>query len=843
MKAYYDVLLLGASALAAGFAAGHPDLSCVVLESGCICASEFAAAFRTDGDAPAQEPKTAAGRAFRKDAIRRGALGENSEWMPAASPLTAQSFRDSRTDCCFMTALTDIKELPEGFAVTFTAFGSAHSFAVGRIIDTTTHFLSHAFVGKDAPDYQAALNYYLCTDGEPAAHALSCKTIAEGRAKLLEKLENGTEKLYTAAWELSVSPAFDGDYVNASRFCWKPSAACGNFLWAFECGAGLALTDEKPAVMTPATVDEGEYDVAVVGLGTAGAIATWTAAKQGLKVLGLENLSVMGGAGTAGGVQGYYYGFKGGLYTQIDNDAKSRTEQFASAGAVGSHQKSMLLERYNKTENADCRLNAPFTGLIMPDAKHVTGVTWMENGVPHKASTKFVIDCTAESSVCVASGTEMVGGRASDGQLQPYSSVWYRFSNGTLSNGYIDNGTINQYDPDDFGRETLLSGTSFPHLRENYADHDFWGTAPLIGMREGRKIVGEENIAFRKMIDGDFCRKPVYYGNSNMDNHGKDSVLESRDYQDWNTICGLWGWGISIPVPMGALIPKGMDGLLAAGRNVADDHDLSMGLRMKDDAQKSAETAAKIASLAIRHGIPAREVSYDEIVPMLYESGCLKDGDRILLEKQKAQAFFEEPLWCYDEEKLAAGISGDEPGYYLWSCRYKDYSATLYRILREGGDTARRNAALALALTDHDDAETVDALIDTALEKTGYIPHSGRKYVTLRAVSAISALGRIKAEKAVEPLFSVLENNAYLDELPFEPYMFINDREDLHYQFESTAIASLCEIAQGNPTLKAAIKARLLPIVRNNRYLVSLMGNIGFKKDVTASIRGLVEKL
>src|SRR5690606_27159798 len=64
------------------------------------------------------------------------------------------------------------------------------------------------------------------------------------------------------------------------------------------------------------------YDVIVVGLGTAGAIAAIAAAEQGLKVLGLERLSAMGGTGTVGAVIGYYFGNKGGLFEEIDEEVQ-----------------------------------------------------------------------------------------------------------------------------------------------------------------------------------------------------------------------------------------------------------------------------------------------------------------------------------------------------------------------------------------------------------------------------------------------------------------------------------------------------------------------------------------
>lgn len=50
---------------------------------------------------------------------------------------------------------------------------------------------------------------------------------------------------------------------------------------------------------------------------------------------------------------------------------------------------------------------------------------------------------------------------------------------------------------------------------------------------------------------------------------------------------------------MGALIPKDSEGILVAGRAVAVDHDVAMGMRMKDDCQKTGEAAARLAALAL----------------------------------------------------------------------------------------------------------------------------------------------------------------------------------------------------------------------------------------------------
>ena len=51
-----------------------------------------------------------------------------------------------------------------------------------------------------------------------------------------------------------------------------------------------------------------QYDVIVVGLGTAGAVAALAAARQGARVLALERNTYPGGTQSGGGIRGYYGG-------------------------------------------------------------------------------------------------------------------------------------------------------------------------------------------------------------------------------------------------------------------------------------------------------------------------------------------------------------------------------------------------------------------------------------------------------------------------------------------------------------------------------------------------------
>ena len=890
MKSHYSLLLVGATALAAGIVTANKTLDIAVIEPSCTCAPEFSSALKTSR--AGYQPKSVEGRALAAEYARRGVVtddGEHShgeytsgEWSPAISPIIAEKFAESGADCYFFAMPREIVSSDNGYKVTFTAYGLDFTFTTDRIIDTTPEFITHAYFGLAAPRLSYKLNYFVSVEVDSVKsdsteaggkrreelRSLPCPDGDVGAARL-KLLEDETDPIILIGHELEMIPLDDTDCAVRVSPCYPTS------LEAFDRGALVSLDREQLPTAAVNTVDDGEYDVIVVGLGTAGAMAAITAAGEGLRVLGIESLSMAGGSSTAGGVLGYYYGFKGGLYRKIDSEAHTFDTDFVKTGGVGEGQKITILDRYFKVENVDCRYRASFVGAITETSakaveasanainvssdgavaesgasRAVSGIYYIQNGVTHKASAKYVIDCTAEASVCMSAGCEMQGGRVSDNRFQPYSSVYFK-SSGASSIGYayIDNGCVDQYDPDDFGSNILKSSTSYVHLRDNYSDHSYYGIAPLIGLTRYLRVVGEENIDFTSMIAGDFCDKPVYYGWSNLDNHGKDSALEDRIYQDFITLCGLWGYGVSIPVPMGALIPKGWSGLLVAGRNVADDHNLAMGLRMKDDCHKSGEAAAELAALAIKQDIPAKQVDVDVLREKLFKTGCLKPEDRVMLERQQSDEKYEYPLWCDDDAKLAEGLASDAPGYYMWSAKSLGKVGLLVSLLDSESENARANSAIALSMLDGQipDASIprlMTVLYETALTRDGYVPNTGRKYINFRSVSAICALGRLARAESVEFLRELLGHAEEIAEtLPFEPFMLIADREDILFQYRSHILTALINIAKKQPELSDELKPFLCDYIEKHSFEVSMMGTVGFKLDCKPTLIKLTSEL
>lgn len=826
MEKQYDLLLIGATALAAGMVLAHPELRIAVLEEGFGIAGEFCHTWRSD-NAATYAPKSAAATNLRQQLLNRNALSDNGEWLPAVQPILADLLRCSNADIYFFGAISQLVSREDGCQVTWSAYGIDHRFCANSVVDTTAGFLTAPFWGLPQPECKLLLNHI---DSVHQVHSTPCRTPKEGRETIIK---NHKDILLIATQPVVLPPQTRQEH---GGLLWLPSGAYSNFLEAFDAGATAALPQGQLPNDCSTVTDAGSFDVIVVGLGTAGATAAMAAKQEGLSVLGIEKLPVCGGTSTAGRVTGYYFGYHGGLYTQVDEAAHQFDSSFIPMARLGADQKICQLNR--TLADCDVRTSASFIGALT-QGKQVLGIRWQQNGRLYSAKAGFVIDATAEAAVCVSAGCSMLGGRTSDGQFQPYTCVHLKHTDGKLSWGNMDQGRVNQYDPDDLSRAVLESFSSPIHLRDTYREQDYLGIVPLLGLREGRRIQGEETVSFHRLIHESFHTKPIYYSWTNFDNHGKDMALESQDYQDWVVLAGLWGWGLSVPVPMGALIPKGFEGLLAAGRCVSVDHDTAFGVRMRDDTSKSGEAAAKLAAMSIRKGISAKEVDVDALREALFATGCLRAEDEIpRLEKQRMGEAYEGQLWCKDPAAIAAGLATDAPGYFIWSAKLLGETYYLKSLLDADKNT-RYHAALALALLGDASPATVAALEVCALDIDGFVPKSGRKYVHPRSVSSIYALGRLASPLAIPTLSRLLHEDIHIS---FAADLLVKDEEDLRFQYHSHAFAALCKIAKQSLEYKEEICQHLEAYLQANPLTVSLI-NSPLRFDCTDTFRQMLASL
>ena len=593
---------------------------------------------------------------------------------------------------------------------------------------------------------------------------------------------------------------------------------------------------------------DAEYDIIVAGLGTAGAIAAIAAAEQGMRVLGLERMHAMGGTGTIGAVTGYYFGNKGGLFEEIDQEVRRLTQEsgYTKAGGVNAELKMLALERRALAAGVDLCFESTVIG-VYREGNVVRGVRWKSPEGIRSAACRVLIDCTGDAEAAVTAGAAYRKGRAADGKSQPYSSAVVWIEDGMVRTFYTDSGYVDVDDSEGYSQAVIDAACMSTHQPERFDEsRKFVKLAPLLGVREGRRIDGEEPLTFAGFTEGRETAEPLFYAYSNLDNHTKDVAFESELQRDWIVAASLWGLNFSIPVPLGALIPKDLDGILVAGRALAVDHDLAAAVRMKRDMQKCGEAAALAAALAVRLGTSVRSVPYEQLRPLLMEKGCLQEANRKgFREGIPSQDDAMPPVfWLKEEADIREGLSGEKPGLAIWSARLagERIRPALRRWMAQtDNEHLRRHSAIALGLLG--DEAAIPVLREMVRERDAFFPKTSRKYNQARGYASIYLLGKLEDEGIVPELLSILESREEFSNVSSDAE-FINHDDEYFFQYFTFSMRALFQIAERHRHLRGQVMHAVKRIVQNPDFSlkVTLKPSKTLSFDMADTIRGIVRR-
>ena len=541
-----------------------------------------------------------------------------------------------------------------------------------------------------------------------------------------------------------------------------------------------------PEMVTGSVFDRPEIssDVLVVGGGTGGAIAAIVAAREGVKTTLIDASLSLGGIGTAGAIPSYYYGLNGGIQDEVDARVAELTPLFCGKWAVrsgtgrGFHPevKKQVLQEMAEEAGVEIHLNTTVTGVLLKggeiqmsaDPGAALAIREQETrnellGALAVTPTGLVvyeaqvlIDSTGDGDIAAMAGAPFTIGREKDNICHTFSQPAGRLNrkNGTLGHLNFDAGYVDPLDVVDMTRARRQSIQLYwqePFTEESRVLY----IAPLIGVRQGRQIVGEYQLTLADEVAGRRFDDAVSFTEAHYDNHSFDYENESDQATLWVWALGNWQTKIGCEVPYRCLIPQNVDGLLLACRALSITYDAHHAFRMQNDIQRIGEVAALAAVDAVRKGVLPRDVDVGALQPILKERGLLADRYR----PKPAIAGTGVP-----QLPDPATLSAEEAKDLVWlGVRAGEAGVpALKEALKSADPNVRFEASVALASRGVE--EGVSILLEYVEERTGLVPEGIRTVPLWQA--AIPFLGMAGDDQAVPALIAVLQDaEAPLDAL------------------------------------------------------------------------------
>ena len=350
-------------------------------------------------------------------------------------------------------------------------------------------------------------------------------------------------------------------------------------------------------------------DVLVVGGGTSGATAAIVAAEQGRKTAVVDMSPGLGGTGTLGGVNDYwgrgnYAGFTK-RHVEAMERYHARVPDFKNwKGYVTWNVEAkmqMLLDAAVRA-GAGVFWNAPAFGAVM-EGDRVAGAVVATPYGPAALLSKVTIDATGDADIAAFAGAPTVLGSERDHLPMWYALPQYR-APGNASTTFES--TVDVSNVRDYTRAILMG------RRRGGACHDH---TVYLAPRESRRIAGDVVVTLT-----DTLRFRTWPDVVNI--HCANCDVKGKSVSDWFSI-GLQPPVMEIEVPYRALIPRGVEGLIVAGKAISCTHDAIASIRMQQDLENLGGVAALAAAQSLEKGVRPRDIDVKALQKKLVELGLL----------------------------------------------------------------------------------------------------------------------------------------------------------------------------------------------------------------------------
>ncbi|MDH6356734.1 FAD-dependent oxidoreductase [Parabacteroides sp. PF5-9] len=363
----------------------------------------------------------------------------------------------------------------------------------------------------------------------------------------------------------------------------------------------------------------GTYDVVVLGGGTAGASAGISSARQGAKTLVLEYLHALGGLGTAGLIGRYWDGFREGYSSTIDQGVKEMAPKNHSRQLKKWTEEAPVdwkmewLRRELLKAKGELWFGVLGCGALVEDqqVKGVVVSTPFGRGV---ILSKVLIDSSGSADIAIAAGAsyEYTGKK-------------------TLA---VQGAGMGKRDPEDFyvnndwlfTDDTDILDVSRVYVQSKVKFKGHYDIVKMPQTRERRRVIGEHIVSVYDVLNHRRYPDTISYHKSSFDTHGMivDPFFILSPPMERHTV-------YDADVPLRALLPKGLEGILTTGLGASAHRDAMPVIRMQPCLQNQGYAVGYLSAVSVKEGKPLRKVDIKKIQQHLVRIGNLPE--RVLKDK------------------------------------------------------------------------------------------------------------------------------------------------------------------------------------------------------------------
>lgn len=355
----------------------------------------------------------------------------------------------------------------------------------------------------------------------------------------------------------------------------------------------------------------GEYDVVILGGGTAGAPAGVGATQKGAKTLVIDYMHGMGGMGTLGMIGKYYHGYREGYTNIVDRGVKNMgPDNPRKKGTFAEWVFDWKTEYFRKEiRNAGGEIWFGTIGCgAYVENSRVKGVVVATPEGKGVVLGHTVIDSTGSADMAVAAGAAY---QYTDGNSVAVQGSGFPHKN---PNDFYNNSDwtfINDSDMLDVWRAMVVA-------KDKYEEQYDIGKIPQT--RERRRMVGDFTVSVLDVYNGRTYPDTISVHFSSFDTHGftEDPFFSLKPPEHS-------GVDVTAFVPFRALLPKTLEGIAVTGLGASAHRDAMPVIRMQPCLQNQGYAVGWAAAIAAKKNQKIRYVDIKSLQKELVKIGSLPE--------------------------------------------------------------------------------------------------------------------------------------------------------------------------------------------------------------------------